>query len=62
MLTESTIITPKTSSEIKAYYGIRFAELRKPWGQPRGSERDSIENQCVHRMIVCRNNYIGVAR
>ena len=56
------IITPATEFEISKYYEIRFLELRKPWEQPVGSEKDSIEDNCVHRMIMCNDNYIGVGR
>ena len=56
------IITPTTEFEISKYYEIRFLELRKPWEQPVGSEKDSIEHKCVHRMIMCNDNYIGVGR
>ena len=62
MLCNIKIITPKTESEVELYYQIRFEELRKPWGQPIGSEKDSIEHECVHRMIQNENNFIGVAR
>lgn len=33
------IRSPKTESEWEAYYNLRYVELRKPWNQPRGSER-----------------------
>ena len=56
------VITPTNESEIKTYYQIRFEELRKPWGQPIGSEKDSIENKCIHRMIKAKNRFAGVAR
>ena len=56
------IITPATEFEISKYYEIRFLELRKPWEQPVGSEKDSTEDKCVHRMIMCNDNYIGVGR
>jgi len=56
------IITPKTKLEINTYYKIRFKELREPWGQVPGSERDSIEHECIHRMIGVENLFIGVGR
>lgn len=62
MLTKIKIISPKTSDEFKIYYDIRFTELRKPWGQPIGSEKDSLENECIHRMLTSASEYIGVAR
>ena len=57
-----TIITPSSADEIEKYYQIRFEELRKPWNQPLGSEKDSIEEDCIHRMIKFEGDYAGVAR
>ena len=34
------IIEPTTSEEFKKYYNLRYEILRKPWGQPQGSEID----------------------
>ena len=62
MISNVAIINPKSKTEIENYYKIRFRELRKPWGQLPGSEKDSIENECIHRMIKRENDYIGVAR
>ena len=62
MRIDSQIITPISKVEINEYYQIRFEELREPWGQPVGSEKDSIENKCVHRMLMVDEGYVGVAR
>ncbi len=62
MLAKIKIISPKTPDEFKIYYDIRFTELRKPWKQPIGSEKDSLENECIHRMLASASEYIGVAR
>ena len=62
MLHNIEIITPKTKIEIEAYYQIRFDELRKPWNQPVGTEKDNLEDECVHRMIKINNIFAGVAR
>ena len=56
------IITPYSDTEITNYYQIRFDELRKPWNQPPGSEKDTMEDEYVHRMAVFKDEYIGVAR
>ena len=56
------IITPCSDTEITNYYQIRFDELRKPWNQLPGSEKDTMEDECVHRMAVFKDEYIGVAR
>ena len=47
-----TILKPTTPEEFKKYYILRYEILRKPWGQPLGSERDQGEETSIHRMIV----------
>ena len=47
-----TILKPTTSEEFKKYYNLRYEILRKPWGQPLGSERDEREETSIHRMII----------
>ncbi len=58
------IITPKTREEFDAYYCFRWEMLRKSWQQARGSERDELELQSCHRMIldVKTNQVIAVGR
>ena len=46
------IIEPKSSEEFEHYYNLRYEMLRKPWGQPLGSERDGREETSIHRMII----------
>ena len=46
------IIEPQSSAEFKKYYNLRYEILRKPWGQPIGSERDEREEKSNHRMII----------
>jgi len=46
------IIEPTTSEEFNKYYNLRYEILRKPWGQPPGSERDEEEETSIHRMII----------
>ena len=36
-----TVIEPQTQEEFKQYYSLRYEILRKPWRQPKGSERDN---------------------
>ena len=45
------LIEPSTEEEWLAYYNLRWKILRKPWGQPRGSEKDELENQSIHKML-----------
>lgn len=35
-----------------AYFDLRWQVLRAPWQQPKGSERDELEHECRHAMIV----------
>ena len=52
MKTELTIQDPFTIGMEFAYYDLRWRILRKPWGQPRGTERDELESDCIHRVVV----------
>ena len=58
------IIEPTTSEEFKKYYNLRYEILRKPWGQPPGSERDEGEETSIHRMIINKKtgNALAVGR
>lgn len=54
---------PKTKKEFEAYYELRWRVLREPWNQPRGSEKDELENESFHVMACDENNkVIGVGR
>jgi len=55
------IIEPKTYDELKKYYNLRYEVLRKPWFQPKGSERDDKEETSFHRMIIDEQNGNAVA-
>ena len=50
------IIEPNTSTEFKIYYNLRYEVLRKPWFQPKGSERDDGDETSLHRMIIDESN------
>jgi N-acetylglutamate synthase-like GNAT family acetyltransferase len=57
------ITSPTTAEEFERYYELRWRMLRKPWDQPRGSEKDDKENSSVHIMICDENNnIIGIGR
>jgi len=51
-------ITPNSSIEFEKYYNLRWKILRQPWQQELGSERDSLEQQSYHRMIVGENQQV----
>lgn len=46
------IKSPETREEFKEYYALRFEILRKPWGQPKGTEKDDYEPISQHFMAV----------
>ncbi|NVM54773.1 MAG: GNAT family N-acetyltransferase [Candidatus Helarchaeota archaeon] len=43
-------------------YDLRWRILRKPWNQPRGSERDQLESKANHYIALFRDKIIGTAR
>lgn len=53
---------PKTELELETYYQLRWELLRKPWNQPRGSEKDSDEDDAIKVMAIVANQVIGVGR
>jgi len=58
------IAEPVTDSDFQQYYALRWKILREPWQQPRGSERDPLdENNSTHLMLVdARQRVAGVGR
>lgn len=53
---------PKTPKEFFAYYDLRWRVLRKPWNQPRGSEKDDLEDKSIHIIAVNGGKIIGCGR
>ena len=54
---------PKTETEFRQYYHLRWKLLRAPWQQPEGSEVDDLEQHCFHLMVTnSENAVIAVAR
>jgi N-acetylglutamate synthase-like GNAT family acetyltransferase len=43
---------PQSEEEFARYFELRWQVLREPWGQPRGSERDELEDAAEHALIV----------
>lgn len=52
----NVVITPQSPREFEAYYRFRWQMLRAPWQQVEGSEKDELEQQACHRMIVDHNS------
>jgi N-acetylglutamate synthase-like GNAT family acetyltransferase len=40
-----------TLAEWETYFDLRWRVLREPWGQPRGSERDPLDEKAFHLLI-----------
>jgi len=53
---------PKTPKEFDAYYDLRWRVLREPWNQPRGSEKDELEDKSIHIIAVDGGRVIGCGR
>ena len=53
---------PRTKEEYQKYYDLRWRILRKPWQQPRGSEKDNLEGQSIHLMACEKGKLLGVGR
>jgi GNAT superfamily N-acetyltransferase len=56
------IRVPQNAAEIARYYETRWYTLRRPWHQPKGSERDGLEKEAFHVMAVEGGKVVGVAR
>tara|TARA_Y100000996_G_scaffold332525_1_gene268824 strand:- start:789 stop:1238 length:450 start_codon:yes stop_codon:yes gene_type:complete len=53
---------PLNQKDFNLYYDFRWRELRKPLGQVKGSERDDLEKQSYHLMVVDGSKILGVGR
>ena len=55
------VVEPKSIEEFEHYFQLRWEILRKPWGQPKGSEQDESDSTAIHRMVLDEEGYpIGV--
>jgi ribosomal protein S18 acetylase RimI-like enzyme len=54
---------PETKKDYENYFDIRWQILRRPWGQPRGSEKDGLEETSTHLMAYTENKIpVGAGR
>jgi len=53
---------PESPEELERYYDLRWCMLRAPWGEPKGSEIDDIDEQCFHIMATSNKKTVGVGR
>jgi len=56
------ILQPKNQGDIEKYYDLRWRILRKPWKQPRGSEKDPLEDESIHLMLRIDKKMVAVGR
>jgi len=63
LLKDITFKSPQTDNDWIDYFQLRWKLLRKPWGQPPGSERDELEKNSYHIMALDQTGQtVGVAR
>jgi N-acetylglutamate synthase-like GNAT family acetyltransferase len=53
---------PKTRKEFESMYDLRWRILRKPWNQPKGSEKDELESIAYPFIALFQNKIVGTAR
>ena len=57
------ITEPISPNDFELYYDLRWRMLRKPWNQPKGSEKDELEDKSIHAMVCNEDRIpIGVGR
>lgn len=60
--TNIIIRPPEDAHEWQAYFQLRWEILRKPWGQPVGSETDALEHAAYHVVAINKDKVVGVGR
>ena len=53
---------PETVTECDAMFDLRWKVLRKPWNQPKGSEKDDLEDITTHIIALREKKVVGTAR
>lgn len=51
--------TPQTADEWQQYYQLRYQVLRAPWQKPPGSERDALESDAYHLMLITEQGEVA---
>lgn len=46
-----SVIQPSSAQHFERIFELRYAVLRAPWNQPKGSERDDAEETSIHALI-----------
>lgn len=57
------IYEPKTKEDFRRYYDLRWRILRASLNQPKGTEKDELEDESIH-IIICEDNRVplGIGR
>lgn len=53
---------PVTKEDFEKYYQLRYEALRKPWGQPAGSETDPDDHKSIHAIVIYKDQAVAVCR
>ncbi len=61
-LREVMVIRRANKNEIEIMYELRWKLLRKPWNQPKGSEKDDKEGDSIPFVILLDGKIVGTAR
>ncbi len=56
------ILRPLSKEDFELMYNLRWNVLRKPWNQPKGSEKDDIENEAYPFVVIFQNKTVATAR
>ena len=56
------IRSPSQKDENDAYYSLRWQVLREPWGKNKGTEKDTLENSSIHRVVILNGHIIAGGR
>ena len=52
--------SPVSESDLEKYYELRWRILRKPWDQPKGSEKVDTDDKSFHIMAELYGEVVGV--
>lgn len=53
---------PLSKEDYSYMYDLRWRVLRKPWNQPRGSEKDDLEKSSYPFIVILKNKIVATAR
>jgi len=60
-MTENIVFRkPVSKSDFEKYYDLRWRILRKPWNQPKGSEKVDTDEKSYHIMAEIEGKVVGV--